>query len=355
MRTSYLTTSVVKAKNFCTKTGPLWALFCLLLVLGCEQRREAVVISGPTMGTSYNITLVGQRSQQELERLQAGIDAILEHINQVASTYIDDSELMLFNAAPIGRPIDVSNELYELLAISAQVFALTSGAYDVTVGPVVNLWGFGPGVDFSQQRQVPETEALTQALAKVGFDSLSLGEDSHEVSKAKAISVDLSSVAKGYAVDELAEYLLAQNVVDFLVEVGGEIRVSGQNRRAEPWRIGIEMPSLTPTDPAQAVSITDAGMATSGDYRNFFVRDGIRYSHTLDPRTGRPITHNLASVTVIEASSALADALATGLSVMGETDAMEVCRRNQLACFFIIHDGEGFVEQHSPAFEVYLH
>ena len=355
MTTSCLTTSVVKAKNLCKQTGPLWALFCLLLMVGCQKGEAPVFISGPTMGTSYNITLVNLPDTASADAMQSEIEIILQRINQVASTYIPDSELMRFNASAIATPVVLSAELFELLVVSQEIYQLTKGAYDVTVGPVVNLWGFGPGVELTAQRRVPEPRELDTALSRVGFDSIELDARRQTASKSKPVSIDLSSVAKGYAVDKIAEFLDAEGVADYLVEVGGEIRVSGFNPRGDIWRIGIESPAMMASDPVQAVAITAAGLATSGDYRNFFMADGVRYSHTVDPRTGSPITHNLASVTVIDPSSARADALATGLLVVGETMAMEICEQHGLACFIIVHQGDGFSEQYSTQFTPYIH
>jgi len=328
--------------------GPNWALFCLigLCLSGCERSVEPVSISGPTMGTSYHVTISHAAESFDQAEVSRGIQAELDAVNQAASTYIPDSELMRFNNAPLNEPIKLSKPLFDLFVISEEVHQLTNGAYDVTVGPVVNLWGFGPDYDQS----IPDDEKLSEALAEVGFEKLTLNKAELSVRKSSTVEVDLSSVAKGFAVDQVANYLESKGLNDYLVEVGGEIRVKGLNPKNKRWRIGIESPVITPSEPAQAIELTDVGMATSGDYRNFFTVDGVRYSHTIDPRTGRPITHNMASITVIDKTSARADALATGLNVMGYESAQQVCAEQHLACFFILHDGDNFIEESSPEF-----
>lgn len=332
------------------QTGPIWALFCLLLLAGCDSPSEPLFLSGPTMGTSYNITIVQSPGSEYAQPLQDEIDSLLNNINQVASTYIDDSELMLFNTAPLASEIAVSKTLFELLTLSKAVYDLTEGAYDVTVGPVVNLWGFGP----ENTRTIPEVTALNRALDKVGFDKLTLNRTQQSALKSTDIEIDLSSVAKGYAVDKISDYLSDKGFTDFLVEVGGEMRVQGRNPKGDRWRIGIESPTVVPAQPAKALSVTDVGIATSGDYRNFFTVDGVRYSHTIDPRDGRPVSHNLASVTVIHPSSAQADALATGLTVLGEANARALCELQGLACFFIVYKQDEFQESYSSEFAQFL-
>lgn len=348
MKTLCWMTLVVNRPIFSITTGPIWALFCLIVLNGCDQSSAPVHLNGPTMGTFFNVTLVEVPSDSKPKDLQQGVEQILADINQAASTYIEDSELMKFNAVPAGTVFELSPTLSHLLSVSGEIYRVTEGAYDVTVGPVVNLWGFGP----RGSRTVPDSETLESTLKLVGFENISL--DQATAKKLLEVQVDLSSVAKGYAVDRIASYLNAAGVEHYLVEVGGEIRVRGNNPKGDLWRIGIESPSVSPSEPAKAVTVTNMGMATSGDYRNFFEENGLRYSHTIDPRTGRPITHNLASVTVLDESSARADALATGLNVMGEPAARDVCEQQNLACFFITYDNNAFKESYSTAFEQFI-
>lgn len=355
MKTSCLMILAAKSQFAENKTGSVGALFCLITMLsavsGCSDSGSVpLYLSGPTMGTSYNITIVDEAYTEQATEIAEAVTSILNGVNQTASTYIDNSELVELNRDTIEQVVRVSDDLFSMLLISEQVYRLTEGGFDVTVGPVVDLWGFGPGYN----QQVPSDSDIEAAQALTGFSKLVLNDASKSVSKTSPVQIDLSSVAKGYAVDLVADYFLSMGIANFLVEIGGEIRVNGHNPKGNPWRIGIESPNSSQASPAQAVAVTDLAMATSGDYRNYFDANGVRYSHTIDPRTGRPITHNLASVTVFADTSALADALATGLNVVGFDRALTICEQQKLACFFILHDGENFVQQHSSEFTQYL-
>jgi thiamine biosynthesis lipoprotein len=303
------------------------------------------------MGTSYNVTILPTAPEIDATAISEGIAAQLEQVNKVASTYQSDSELMLFNVAEVGAKVALSTELFELFSISSDLYTSTDGALDVTIGPLVELWGFG-----ARERgdDIPSDLAIEQALAKAGFDNLELFEAEQSARRNTDLAIDLSAVAKGYAVDKVAEYLESQGVVHYLVEVGGELRTRGLSPSARPWRIGIESPSLLRAEPIEGVSVSGKALATSGDYRNYFEQEGVRYSHTLDPRTGRPITHRLASVTVIDDTSARADGLATGLNVLGYELAQQTCNRLSLACYFVIYADEGFEIKYTSEFEQYL-
>ncbi|WP_317928724.1 FAD:protein FMN transferase [Halioxenophilus sp. WMMB6] len=350
MKISYSTISVGRALPGKLTTGSFGALFCfLVLLLTACSKTELFHISGPTMGTRFNITIVGVSPSRKPE-IEAVVTDILAEANNIASTYIPDSELMRLNRAELNTPIEVSDKLFDMLVISGEVYELTNGVYDVTVGPLVNLWGFGS----EALNGVPSDEKITETLALVGFNKLHMDAETKSVTRSVASQIDLSSVAKGYAVDWVAEYLESLGIINYLVEIGGELRVKGHNGEGERWRIGIESPSLAHTGAVQSVSIADVAVATSGDYRNFFDADGIRYSHTIDPSTGRPIAPDLASITILDKSTARADALATGLNAMGYERAQKVCEEQQLACFFIQHDGSGFIEHYSSAFKPYM-
>lgn len=224
------------------------------------------------------------------------------------------------------------------------------GAYDVTVGPLVDLWGFGaeePG-----KLTVPAAAEVAALLPFVGQQNLRLEGD--KVMKLRALSLDFSSLAKGYAVDKVAAWLLAQGISRFMVEVGGEIRLSGLSTRGDPWRIAIERPGGTVYSVAAALSLTDTSLATSGDYRNYFEVDGNRYSHLIDPRTGQPVVHDLVSVTVVHPDCIIADAWATALVVLGGESAMAVALEQGLAVYFIRRRGETLAHSYTPSFVGYL-
>lgn len=326
--------------------------FGVVLLSGCGQaERDSLRFAGETMGTTYHITLVADEDESlkvDATTLQKAVDVELQKINQHMSTYIPDSELMLFNSASAGEWYTLSKPLEEVLRLSQQISERSGGAFDITVGPLVNLWGFGPG---KHEDDVPDAEAIADAKAMMGYHKLELVDG--QARKLADIKLDLSAIAKGYGVDWIADYLAQQGINHYMVEIGGEIRVKGTNAKGQPWRIAIEQPSMLQQSVHKAISLTDVGMATSGDYRNYFEQDGKRYSHTIDPQTGYPITHRLASVTVIARTSAEADGWATAINVLGPERGMEVANREKLAVYMIVKEDEGFSDRYSTAFEPY--
>lgn len=318
----------------------------LLVLAGCGPE-PPLIIDGPTMGTTYRIKIVD--ADVDEARLREEIDQELRRINDLMSTYIPESEISRFNRAPLGEWIPVSGDLLEVVALARQIHQDSGGAFDPTVGPLVNLWGFGPNPG---DQRVPGDDEIAATRTRVGFDLLASSQEA--LKRDGEIYVDLSAIAKGYGVDQVAELLDRHRIVNYLVEVGGELRARGRNDRNQPWRIAIERPDTGYRVPFETVNLSDLAMATSGDYRNFFEIDGVRYSHTIDPATGRPITHNLASVTVIAETAALADGMATAINVMGSERGLSLAEELNLAVFVIIKTAQGYVEQHSTAFEVFL-
>jgi thiamine biosynthesis lipoprotein len=317
----------------------------------CTQPQTIVKLAGATMGTTWHVTYVAPEGGPDEGQVLSGIEARLEEVNAGMSTYRSDSEISRFNAALPGEWVEVSPSFYEVLSTAIQVGANSRGAYDVTVGPLVNLWGFGPA---PAADQVPSAHDIEQQLARTGQDQLRLDGEGLRVRKLVQISLDFSSLAKGYAVDRVALWLNEQGIGHFLVEVGGEMRLAGLSGRGDPWRVAIEQPEMGSRAAAAAIQLTDQSVATSGDYRNYLERDGRRYSHSIDPRTGYPVAHELVSVTVVHPSAMLADAWATALTVLGPTDALAVAQVQGLAVYFIHRDGEDFAHSHTAAFEQFL-
>ncbi|BFM16114.1 FAD:protein FMN transferase [Maricurvus nonylphenolicus] len=305
------------------------------------------------MGTTYHITLVNPPSYLGKETLQADIDKLLLDINLQMSTYIIDSELMRLNRAELNKPIKLSAELHEVLKLSQSVYKLSGGAFDISIGPLVELWGFGTS---EGQDDLPSENVIEEAKSRLGSDKLRLNSQALIAIKQGNMALDLSAVAKGYGVDRVATLLEANRVTNYLVEIGGEIRLAGISPRQQAWRIGIEHPNaLDLTQSVQkAISLTDIAIATSGDYRNYFEVDGKRYSHTIDPRTGWPVTHDTVSVTVLDKSSARADALATAFSVLGAEASLPIANANGIPAFFLIKNAEGYREVSSIDFKPYL-
>jgi thiamine biosynthesis lipoprotein len=249
---------------------------------------------------------------------------------------------------PVGQTMTISQEFAEVVRISQKIWQLTDGAFDPTIGPLVDLWGFGP---VERHDSIPSSQAIVQAKTKIGFDSVVL--EDQVLSKTKPVALDVSAVAKGYAVDRVADLLEMLALPDYLVEIGGEIRVSGFNSDGVAWRIAMEQPQLF-AEVDRIIDITDIAVATSGDYRNYFEKDGIRYSHTIDPKSGRPIGHNLASVTVLSPSCAEADAWATAFSVIGAEQSLELAQEHDLAVYMLVRENEQFVTQSSASFDLII-
>ena len=308
------------------------------------------------MGTTYHITLVtNTKVATSQQAIQMQIDKTLENVNQVMSTYIGDSELSLLNQAPSNEWIVISESLFYVLSEGQKVSDATAGAFDITVGPLVNLWGFGPDKELVD---IPSDKTIEETRKTVGSEYIELNGDTRQVRKSKDVYIDLSAIAKGYGADTVAKLVVAHGFNDFMIEIGGELNIQGNSPRGVSWVIGVEKPSLAHTGSMQAVSIDKGGMATSGDYRNYYEKDGVRVSHTIDPETGKPITHKLASVTVIAENGCVADAYATALNVMGPDKAMDFAKANNMAAFFIIRTDdkgqESYATKHSPEFSRYI-
>ena len=315
------------------------------------------------MGTRYAVKFV-QPEGFPLDRtdLQRRIEDRLRAINASMSTYLPDSEISRLNDFPAGEPYTVSEELMTVLSLSEDLFETTGGSFDPTVGPVVDLWGFGPK---TIQRR-PDEAAVQTALGQVGWgEHVRLDRAASTVLKTSAdVRIDLSAVAKGYAVDELLELLGNVGVENALVEVGGELRAVGSRDpgNSGAWRVGIESPR-GPANGQRAhriLPLPDRAIATSGDYRNFYEVDGVRYSHTIDPQTGRPVTHRGASVTVVASDCASADALATALLVMGPDDGFGWAEANGISALFLSYsdatatDPEPLTERRTSSMNAYL-
>lgn len=318
-----------------------------LLLTGCSRSSEPLSLNGRTMGTTWSAVIsrpVGASQIELTRRLQEELD----RVNKVMSTYDPASELSLFNQNSSESWLEQSPELINLIAQAKKISEATDGGFDVTVGPLVNLWGFGPE---AEPELIPSEADIAMAMAYVGNDRVLIGENPLSLKKlAPEVYVDLSAIAKGYGVDQIALLLEKQGIGDYLVEVGGELRSKGVSPRGDSWRIGIERPSEGERGVQQAVKLGNGALATSGDYRNYYERAGVRYSHTIDARTGKPVSHKLASVSVYHTSTALADGWATALMVLGEVEGPKVAEKLGLAAYFLYRDGEGFVHHATSAF-----
>lgn len=303
------------------------------------------------MGTRYHITVVNPPAAIDRAELLATVDEELEAVNREMSTYIPDSELMRFNRGPVGEAVPVSQHLAEVVELSLDISQRSKGAFDITVGPLVNLWGFGPK---PEPEATPSDTEIAALLETVGSDALRLERNPDRLTRKRPVELDLSAIAKGHGVDRVARLLEERGIDNYLVEIGGELRTLGVNPKGAKWRIGIEKPVATGNVVQVPVEISGFAMATSGDYRNYYERDGVRYAHSIDPRDGRPLQHRLASVTVIADSCAEADGLATALNVMGAEAGLQLAEREGLAVYMLVKSDEGFEPIASTAFQPFL-
>ncbi|MEM1287438.1 MAG: FAD:protein FMN transferase [Pseudomonadota bacterium] len=332
----------------------LTAVCAALFLVGCQAEPQVLSIAGETMGTTYSITAIDPTNDVTVDAVQAAVEATLGVVNGQMSNWDPNSEISQFNAAQTTEAIEISEELALVMDVANAVHTQSDGQFDVTLGPLIGLWGFGQRTPDSP---IPDDAAIEAAMQIVGqADLLSLTMDPPTMAKASAdTEVFLAAIAKGYGVDQIGATLEGLGLEDYLVEIGGDLLTSGKNSEGEDWRIGIERPEPGGSDVEEIVSVSGLGMATSGDYRNFFEVDGVRYSHIIDANTGRPITHATASVTVLAEDAMLADAWATALLVLGEERGMEISRELDLASFFIVRDttssDPAFITISSPRFE----
>ena len=312
------------------------------------------VFDGATMGTTYavRVVTVDPWPQAGWDRIGAKIQAVLDDIESKMSHYEPSSELSRFNRRRTTRPFPVSADTFEVVRQARRLSELTAGALDVTVGPLVDAWGFGP---VEPDRLPPDAGRLSQLRGRVGYAGIELDAAASTLRKTMPeIEGDLSAVAKGYAVDRVAAALREAGLTRYLVEVGGEIVAAGTNHLDRAWRIGIESP-VAGGGIQRVVSLRDQAMATSGDYRNTREVDGRWISHTIDPRTGRPVEHRLASVSVVAERCVVADGLATGLEVLGPDDGYALAVEQGWAALFLIRDEDGaIIERATPAFSALL-
>ncbi|NKB88346.1 MAG: FAD:protein FMN transferase ApbE [Acidobacteria bacterium] len=304
-------------------------------------------VAGETMGTTYTVR-VDSESRPFLDgELGARVQEVLDRINARMSTYVDESEVSVLNAAEPDATVTLSDDTYFVLQSAVFLSESSSGAFDPTVGALVNAWGFGP-VNASTAPSAYELETLA---AHTGIDKLEMDNDALSVRKLDPQTrVDLSAIAKGYAADKVGDFLEESGLTRYMVEVGGEVLVGEPKRDGTAWNIGIETPDVGAAHLQRLVALRDRAMATSGNYRNFYVMDGRTVGHTIDPRDGQPVDHNGASVSVIHESCMMADGMATVLMVMGPDEGFAWAEANDVAAMFVVHDGEGFVERLTTAF-----
>jgi Membrane-associated lipoprotein involved in thiamine biosynthesis len=333
---------------------------CLYLMMACllagacgkSQDNNPLSLSGMTMGTGYTVKVNRPDREIDIAGLKNSIDTLLENINAEMSTYRTDSELSKINRAGGNQWIAVPDDLYKVLHEGIRISQLSGGAFDMTVGPLVDLWGFGQQ---GRLLTIPDARTIMAARENTGYQRIHLQDAPKAIRKDHAaVHIDLSGIAQGYAVDAVAALLEQASLNEYMVEIGGEIRVKGRNPDGDFWRIGIEKPVTDVRSVERIIHLKDSGLATSGDYRNYYEKDGTRYSHIIDPGTGKPVNHPLASVTVLHKECMLADAWATALFVLGPAKGMELAKKMKLPVLFIARNGGGFTESMTDEFRSYI-
>jgi len=319
-----------------------------LAATSCASRAE-VRLEGRTMGTTYHVTLVTSPGRPGAG-LQEAIDRRLEEVNRQLSTWLEDSEISRFNrSGAVGEEFPISGDFLRVMRAAAEVHALSDGAWDGTVSPLVVLWGFGPG---GPALSPPSEESIDQALRGVGFDKIEINPAGALVKRHAAVSVDLSSIAKGYGVDAVVEVLRGEGEADFLVEIGGEVFAAGRRRDGLPWRVGINRPDpeAGPEEVYKVVPLGGQALATSGDYRSYVLEEGRRRSHVIDPRTGQPVTNGVVSATVLAPTCMMADGLATAVMVMGPQKGLALIERlGEVEALIVVERQGGFFEEHASS------
>ncbi|MFU0872081.1 FAD:protein FMN transferase ApbE [Kluyvera sichuanensis] len=332
----------------------------VILLAGCDNtsapatpKAQVTVLDGKTMGTFWRVSVVGL-DQNRAENLRQKVQTLLDGDDQLLSTWKNDSALMRFNQSQSTTPWPVSEGMADIVTESLRIGQKTQGAMDITVGPLVNLWGFGPD---KQPVKTPTQAQIDAAKARTGLQNLTVINRAGQQYLQKAIPdlyVDLSTVGEGYAADHLARLMIEEGISRYLVSVGGALVSRGMNADGQPWRVAIQKPTDRENAVQAIVDINGHGISTSGSYRNYYELDGQRISHVIDPQTGRPITHKLVSVTVIAPTALEADGWDTGLMVLGTEKAQQVVREQGLAVYMIMKEGDGFTTWMSPQFRAFL-
>jgi thiamine biosynthesis lipoprotein len=323
----------------------------LVLVAACNPGPQPVRLSGPAMGTTYSVVVSSLPHGVGEEQIEDAIAAVLSEADRSLSGWNEHSELARWNRSPSTDWQEVSLALFEVVSQARAVSDASGGAFDVTVGPLVRAWGFGAGAD--AEPAVPSEATLASLLGQVGYARLELRAEPCALRKAiPGLVIDVDGIAPGWAVDRIAGRFDALGIQDYIVELGGEVRARGLSPEGRSWRVAVETPLAGERRAQAVIELDGTGVSTSGDYRDYREIDGRRISHTIDPRTGLPVSHGLASVTVVHPAVAAADAWATALMVLGPQEGLALARREGLAALFIVRGADPgvFVESETPQF-----
>ena len=300
----------------------------------CKPGENILKITGLTMGTTYNVVAVDKSGSVSEAEAKQRIEAALALVNQQMSNWDPASEISRFNAKTGTDSVSVSSDLATVMQAAESVNIASQGRFDTTMGPLIELWGFGANTG----TRMPDNAEIASAQARSGHAAtLNVGTSTLQ-KKQPDTQVYLSAIGKGYGADQVARALESFGLTDYMVEIGGDLYASGKNADGLPWQIGIEKPAALSGGVLDVIGVSGHGLASSGDYRNYFEKDGQRYSHLIDPATGRPITHKTASATVLAENAMLADAWATALLILGRERGLEVAEAQNLAVLFVERD-----------------
>lgn len=317
----------------------------LVMLAGCSEP-AIQKLEGPAQGTTYHISYWSE-SPADGADVKAGIESEFAAIDKLLSNYRNDSVIETFNSAENTDSQEVGGEIVSLVKIARTVHQASQGCYDLTIKPLFDLWGFR-----GNALTIPDAAAIRKTLSQIGMEKLEIVDETHLRKKQSNLRVDLSSIAQGYSVERIGRVLEQKGITNYLVEIGGELKTQGHKPGAEPWRIAVERPLPGEQVMQKIMTLpkdTPTAVMTSGTYRHYFDDHGQRYSHILDARTGKPVTHNLVSVTVLHSDPAVADAWDTALLCMGQKDGMIAANAAKIPVLFIEQQGSELIESRSDA------
>ena len=329
----------------------VWLACCMMLTACDKTPPKPVEMTGEALGTTYSIKIVDFPSNYSVEQLHQKLRTVITSVDHMMSIHRDDSEVSRFNSYSTSDWIKTSPELFKVVEEAQRISQLSGGAFDITLAKVIDLWGFGESM---RESVIPPQAEINEALANSGYHLLKVSQQNQSIKKTiPGLGLNLSAIAKGFAVDEVARALLNEGVESYLVEIGGEIRTKGKKAPGNPWRVAIEKPGFYQQGLFKIIELEDQSLATSGDYRKFFEIEGKRYAHTISPETGYPVDNGIASVSVIDSSCMTADALATAFVSMGFEKGSLLAEKHQLAVLWILRSGDELVVKRSTAFNKY--
>ncbi len=329
----------------------IFGLFLYSILITQVNAQEMRTVHGKTMGNKYKVSWTAEKiTPAHMANIRAQIETRLESVNQSMSTWREDSEISQINQTPKNTPITISRDMKYVMTEALRIAELTNHTLDVTVAPLVNLWGFGPD---GKATEVPTQKAIDNAKQYVGIQHIKI-ENNQLTKTIDGLEVDLSSIAKGFGVDVVADVMELNGIHNYLVDIGGELRIKGLNAEQQAWKVGIDKPFAYSTGQMEIINPGNAAVATSGDYRKYFEKNGHHFSHLIDPRSGRPVAHTVVSATVIEKYSMTADALATAFMVLSVEESLAIANEHQIP-IMIIEDKFGkLITHHSESFKKYI-